>query len=358
VRTYAVRREIGVPQCGEIARVAVQTVPMPPVPSPKIRTRAWHDGELAAHDFPLAEVSDHLGRPGGLAWADLRAPDEATLAQLAAQFGFDPHAIEDALGTNERPKAMRYAGHLFLTTTAIVAGPGGQLSSARVSAFVLERGLITVRLDDTFDIDAVVRRWEDNAGLLEHGPAALVHGLLDVIVDGYFDSIESLDDQIEQIEDALFDENQKAAKDVQRKTFALRKCLVLTRRAVLPMREVVSTVMRGPTGDGQSTALVSYYTDLYDHTLRAAEWTESLRDMITSIFETNMSLSDTRMNLIMKKLTSWAAIIAVPTAVTGYYGQNVPFPGSGEWWGYLLSIGLIVVLAVILYIVFRRKDWL
>lgn len=330
----------------------------PPVSSPQIRTRAWLDGTLAAQDFPLADVSDHLGRPGGLAWADLRAPDEATLSQLAAQFGFDPHAIEDAVGEQERPKALRYAGHLFLTTTAIVAGRDGQLSSARVSAFVLERGLITVRLDDTFDIDSVVRRWEDNAGLLDHGPAALVHGLLDVIVDGYFDSIESLDDQIERIEDVLFEENQKAAKDVQRKTFALRKCLVLTRRAVLPMREVVGTVMRGPTGDGQSAALVSYYTDLYDHTLRAAEWTESLRDMITSIFETNMSLADTRMNLIMKKLTSWAAIIAVPTAITGYYGQNVPYPGFAKSWGYFLSLGLIFAIAGVLYAVFKRKDWL
>lgn len=326
--------------------------------TPQLRTRAWRDGRLEAHDFELTQLKAYLDQPDGLAWADLCAPDAATLQQLVSGFGFDEHAVEDALGPHERPKVTRYGNRLFLTTTAVVDDPTGLLGNSRVSAFVLDRGLITVRLDEAFDIDAVVRRWEENTGLLAYGPAALLHGLLDVVVDGYFASIESLDDQIEEIEDALFEESQKAAKGVQRQTFALRKCLVQTRRVVLPMREVVSTVMRSVGGSEQLSALNSYYTDLYDHTLRAAEWTESLRDMITSIFETNMSLSDTRMNLIMKKLTSWAAIIAVPTAITGYYGQNVPFPGSGEWWGYLVSIGLIAILAVILYIVFRRKDWL
>jgi magnesium transporter len=92
--------------------------------------------------------------------------------------------------------------------------------------------------------------------------------------------------------------------------------------------------------------------------LRAAEWTESLRDMITSIFETNMSLADTRMNQIMKKLTSWAAIIAVPTAITGFYGQNVPYPGFAHQGGFLTSTALIVVLSLGLYVAFKRQDWL
>jgi magnesium transporter len=101
-----------------------------------------------------------------------------------------------------------------------------------------------------------------------------------------------------------------------------------------------------------------YYEDLYDHVIRASEWTESLRDMISSIFETNMSLSDTRMNLIMKKLTAWAAIIAVPTAVTGFFGQNVPYPGFGRQSGFWFSLILMVAIASVLYITFRRKDWL
>jgi magnesium transporter len=127
---------------------------------------------------------------------------------------------------------------------------------------------------------------------------------------------------------------------------------------ILPMREVVNTVMRRATTSDHATELAPYFEDLYDHVLRVAEWTESLRDMISSIYETNMALADTRLNTIMKKLTSWAAIIAVPTAVTGYFGQNVPYPGFQTHWGFLLSIGTILALGLVLYTTFKRKEWL
>jgi magnesium transporter len=116
--------------------------------------------------------------------------------------------------------------------------------------------------------------------------------------------------------------------------------------------------MRRASLDEEAPELMPYYADLYDHVLRAAEWTESLRDMITSIFETNMSLADSRMNTIMKKLTSWAAIIAVPTAVTGWFGQNVPYPGFGKDSGFYVSVAMIVIIALALYVTFRKKDWL
>lgn len=325
----------------------------------RVRTRVWRRGRLEAEDFPLEQVSDYIADPECLVWADLCSPDDAMLGQLGEELGLDRHAIEDALGEDERPKTMRYASHLFLTASAIEhASEQMTLTTSRVSAFATERAVITIRLDAAFDIEAVVRRWDDNSDLLGFGPRALIHGLLDVIVDGYFLAVESLDDEIEQLEDVLFEENQKAAREVQRRTFALRKCLVQTRRTVLPMREVVNTVMRRATESDQENGLAPYYADLYDHTLRAAEWTETLRDMITSIFETNMSLADTRMNLIMKKLTSWAAIIAVPTAITGYFGQNIPYPGFGTTAGFWASLGTIVILAAVLYAIFRLKDWL
>jgi magnesium transporter len=186
----------------------------------------------------------------------------------------------------------------------------------------------------------------------------LLHGLLDEIVDRYFDAVQALDDSMEEIEDILFAENARAAREVSRRAFALRRSLVELRKAILPMREVVNTTMRRVTADDQAPELTPYYEDLYDHVLRASEWTESLRDMITSIFETNMSLSDTRMNLIMKKLTGWAAIIAVPTAITGFYGQNVPYPGFGHTWGFWFSSVAMVLIAVALYVTFKKKDWL
>jgi magnesium transporter len=329
------------------------------MPTAAIRTRVWRNGNLEAVDFPFEQVSDYLAEPDCLVWADLLRPDEDTVCQLAEELSLDQHAVEDALARNERPKATRYESHLFLTAYAIRSkAEGRDLQIGRVSAFSTKRGLVTVRLDDALDMDAVVERWDSNADLIKYGTRTLIHGLLDEIVDRYFDAVQTFDDQIERIEDILFDENAKSVREVSRATFQLRHALVDARRAILPMREVVNTIMRRVVSDEQAPELVPYYEDLYDHVLRAAEWTDSLRDMVTSVFETNMTLSDTRMNAIMKKLTAWAAIIAVPTAVTGYFGQNVPYPGFGHRSGFWESLVLIVVIAAALYVVFRKKDWL
>src|SRR3954454_15642213 len=324
-----------------------------------IRTRVWRNGVLEAENFPFEQVSDYLCEPDCLVWADLLQPDEALLAQLADELSLDEHAVEDAANVNERPKATRYATHLFVTTYVVRFDPHtGAVASSLISGFSTKRGFVTVRLDNALDIDAVVRRWDDNSDLIKYGPRTLIHGVLDEIVDGYFTAVESLDDEIEKIEDILFAEDAKSARQVSQTTFRLRRSLVEARRAILPMREVVNTVMRRATADDDAPELVPYYADLYDHVLRAAEWTESLRDIITSIFETNMSLSDTRMNQIMKKLTAWAAIIAVPTAVTGWFGQNVPYPGFGRHSGVYVSLWLRAVIPLPRYVTFRRKAWL
>jgi magnesium transporter len=138
----------------------------------------------------------------------------------------------------------------------------------------------------------------------------------------------------------------------------VRKDLVELRRVVLPMREVVNALLRHRRDLNAPTELDPWYDDLYDHVLRATEWTESLQQMIGTIFETNLSLQDSRLNTVVKKLTGWAAIIAVPTAITGYFGQNVPYPGFGQWWGWVLSCSIIAGLASLLYIIFKRRNWL
>jgi magnesium transporter len=322
------------------------------------RTRVWHDGQLTAKDFPLSDVSDHLADPGAVVWADLVRPDAQTLDQLAEELSLDRHAIEDAMTQHERPKAVRYESHLFVTAFAIGSVQGDSIAVSRVSAFVLPRGLVTVRLDDGFDMDAVVQEWDDNSDLIAAGPLALLHGLLDQIVDAYFDAVVAMDDRIDKLEDLLFDDRPTVSHDLQRQTFAIRKALVDLRKVTLPMREVVTTILRRVVDPDEHSVLMPYYEDLYDHTLRAAEWTDSLRDLLTSVFETSLSLSDTRMNTIMKKLTAWAAIIAVPTAITGWYGQNVPYPGFGREWGVIFSLSAILLIALSLYGIFKTKDWL
>jgi magnesium transporter len=324
-----------------------------------VRTRAWRDGKVLAEDFPFDQVSDYVDAGDCLVWADVCAPDAEVLASLADELGLDPHAVEDAAARDERPKAARYPTHTFVTTDALRREPGaGQVLATHVSVFATKRAFVTVRLDDGFDIERVVRRWDDNAELLRYGPRALMHGFLDVLVDDYFETLQGLDDEVESLEDALFDESPSTGRQVQKQTFDTRKSLARVRRAVGPMREVVNTVARRATEPDDSGELVPYFEDLYDHVLRAADWGDSLRDMIASVHETTMALADNRMNQIMKQLTAWAAIIAVPTAITGYFGQNVPYPGFGRPWGFALSTVAIVVIAAVLYRMFKRKDWL
>jgi len=316
----------------------------------------WHNGALEREDFPFHEISDYIGQEGYLVWADLSDPDAGQLQALGEELSLDPLAIEDAVAHNERPKVTRYQSHTFMTAYSLsLDGQTGELTDLRVSAFVLDRAFVTVHPQEWSDTDLVVQRWSDNSDLIKYGTRALAWGLLDVLVDTHFDVVQDLDDAIEGLEDLLFDQSPRSHQ-VQRRTFTLRKSLVHARRAVLPMREVVNTLMRR---DLELDAhLRPYFEDLYDHVLRAAEWTESLRDMVTSVFETNLSLQDARLNSIMKKLTAYTALIAIPTAVTGFYGQNVPYPGFGHHTGYLTSLALIVVLVAALVVVFKRKDWL
>jgi magnesium transporter len=346
---------------------AVQTGSVTIDTSDGIRTRLWRDGRLEVEDFPLQEISDHLQDEGALVWLDLCKPDHELLLQLAGELALDPHAVEDAVAHGERPKATRHATHTFVTVYATHLEVGGnpqlgalqsRLEISRVSAFVLPGGIVTVRSDSHFDMDLVVQRWEDNADLLKLGSGALLHGLLDVIVDGHFETIQLMDDAIESLEDGLFDER-ALTREIQQRTYRVRKELVELRRVILPMREVVNAVQRHHSeGNGQSSELDGWYADLYDHVLRASEWTESLRDMVTTVFETNLSLQDARLNTVMKKLTGWAAIIAVPTAVTGWFGQNVAYPGFGQPSGLIASTIVITTLAGTLYIAFRRRNWL
>jgi magnesium transporter len=322
------------------------------------RTRLYRAGALIAEGFPVEDISEHVRDDSAVVWLDLLDPDRQDLAVLSEEFGLHPLALEDAEHEHERTKIDRYESHLFLAAYAVrLDGATGELATSELAAFITPRALITVRKDDSMDIGAMLGHWDASGDLASQGVGFLLYGLLDHIVDGYFAAVQDLDDQIEKLEDLLFVNTKREQGEVQRRSFELRKSLVLLRRVVLPMREVVNTVLRRDlrlVGD----QLQPYYQDVYDHVLRATEWTESLRDLVTSILETNLTVQGNRMNVITKKVTSWAAIIAVPTFVTGFYGMNVPYPGFGRAVGLEVSAGTMIVMAVALYVVFKLKDWL
>ena len=326
--------------------------------NPRARTRLYRDGIRVSQDFPVADISEHLRDPASVVWLDLCRPTPADFDMANTEFGLHELAVEDAVSESQRPKLDHYATHLFLSAyTVTLDAERGRLDAHEIAVFITDQALITVRKDDRFDITPVLARWDASPDLAEHGVAFLLYGLLDYLVDGHFTAVRQLDEGIEQLEDLLFDDRPSRIETVQRRSFQLRKNLVVLRRVTLPMREVLNSLLRRDLHT-VGEAMHPYYQDVYDHVLRAAEWTESLRDLVATTVDTNLTVQANRTNLIMKKVTSWAAIIAVPTAITGFYGQNLPYPGSGTHWGVLTSVGLIAVLSVLLYLTFKRKDWL
>lgn len=390
--------------------------------------RAPRTVEINADDLAAA-----LADPTTLVWIDLLAPSARELAEVGSRAGLHSLEIEDAIAPLERPKATLHPDHVSFVTYAItpradvraamsaetaehrleatelstradhhvdhpddaeasafdavLEGDTGQafgdslFCHTRITGFVLAHALITVRSGDEFALAPVRERWADldEGGAL--GPFGLVHGLLDVIVDQYFEAVQFLDDRIEDLEDDLF-EPAGRLRNFQRRAFALRKELVALRRVILPMRDVLGSLGRrragaggasslaapggGEHGGGESRAadpralarLEALYADLQDHVLRAAEWTESLRDMISTVFETHLSLQDQRLNEVMKKLAGWAAVISVPTLVTGWFGMNVPYPGHDSVTGLAVATLLVLVPAAVLWWVLRRQGWL
>ena len=320
-------------------------------------TRAWHDGVLTAEGFELADVSDHLEDPGSMVWVDFCNPTKEVLYELAAELGLHELAVEDALSPHQRPKLDTYATHSFLTSHAVrVDVETAELVETEIDAFVNARWLITVRHDDGFSMVPVVRRWDRSPDLIGHGVQFLLYGLLDVVIDGYFDVVQQFDDYYEEVGAGLFADEPLSANE-QRNWFEMRRALVRFHRLVVPMRETVSSLMRREHST-VNDALYPYYQDVYDHVLRVNESTDSLRDLVSTIVETNISLRDYRQNQVMKRVTSWAAIIAVPTLITGWYGQNVPYPGSGETWGVVASTVLVFGGPGALYLLFKRRGWL
>jgi magnesium transporter len=323
-----------------------------------IRTRLYRDGQCLDEDFDPERISDHLADDACVVWLDLESPKPNDLALIADEFGLNPLAVEDATSGRQRPKVDHYDDHLFISLYDVTLDSRTeQLTAHELAVFAAPRYLITVRKTAGYSIDPVVERWDDNKNLAQHGVGYLLWGLLDVVVDGHFDTVQRLDDKIDGLEDLLFSPAETSTL-VQRQSYELRKSLVQVRRVVLPTREVLNALMRRESGLVDE-AMIPYYQDVYDHVLRAADSTDSLRDLVSTILETHLTIQGNRANEIMKKVTSWAAIAAVPAVITGYYGMNVlTFPRAGTDAGGFVAIGLMAAIVAGLYMMFRRWGWL
>jgi magnesium transporter len=330
-------------------------------PSCATQTRLYAAGRVVAQDFGAEAAPRMLAEhPGAVLWLDLCDPGLDDLAAVAEEFQLHALALEDAVQDHERPKLDRYAEHVFVNVYAVSVDtrPGQQppYTKTEISAFVTDRALITVRKSPG-DTAAFVERWDADADLAAAGGVAfLLHGLLDVVVDGHMAAVQRLDVAMDAVEDELLADG-GAPRPMRRHGLRLRKTVALLRRAVAPMPDLVAEAMRKDLGLVDAS-LAPYYRDVEDHAQHTVDQVEHLRDRIEGLLQADLTEQGNVLNDITRKLAAWAAVIAVPTALTGYFGQNVPYPGFGKYWGFVVSTVLLVLSAGGLYLYLKRRRWM
>jgi magnesium transporter len=319
-----------------------------------VTCRLYRSGTLAKDGFDPARVSDHLEEPDSLVWLDLEDPTDEELSMIEEEFGLHPLAVEDARHRGQRPKVDVYEKYFFLVMHGVQL-KAGELSDQEVHAFVGTNYLVTLRYAPVFDLKPVLHRWEKQQELTKEGGGFLLYALLDEIVDGYFNIVERLEDDSEEIEEQVFSE--KVPSDIQERIFLLKKQVIEFRRLVMPLREVLDLIQEEP--HVVTSALSAYYRDVADHVIRTLDFIENVRDLLSTALQAHASQVGNRLNVVMKQLTSWAGIILVPTLIAGIYGMNFGHMPELNWLlGYPFALGLMAVSAGVLYTVFKRREWL
>jgi len=305
--------------------------------------------------FDAAELARTLAEPEAVGWLDFESTDHDELCALEPLFGFHPLALEDTQNPETRPKIEEYESFLFVVTRGVNHNPGeAALDLTPLFAFLNRRVIVTVHPRPMRGITTAIERLRKHPELLREGPDRLLHHLLDQVVDHYFPIVDELEDRIEALEDAVF---ARPRPGLLEQIFDARKQVVLLRRSLGPLREVVANLMSGvPYIDAE---LRPFFRDVYDHVLRILDDLETNRDILTGLLESYLSQVSNRINEVMKRLTVLAAIGLPFTVVSGYFGMNFKvMPWIETPWGVVAATGLMVGLSAGLFGFFRWREWL
>jgi magnesium transporter len=323
-----------------------------------ITTRAY--GTQAADveaGVDIEAVSDLMASACELVWIDLDSPEPKVLEQLADELGLHHLSVEDALDEHQRDKYVHFEHHVFLVAHAIgLDVTQATLRSTEVDAFVGDRWIVTVHHGGGDFIERVAHRFDKARELGGRSVGFVMYAVLDVISDGYFEAIDAFERYYDEVADRVFGER-TIEPDKHRQWFEMRKALNEFDRIIGPLSEALDTVVSQDL-DRFPDSAAPYLRDVAGELARASVEVDSLRELVNHIVDANLVLRDYHQNVVMKKVTSWAAIIAVPTLVTGWYGMNVPYPGSGETWGVVTSSAVAITCSVSLYALLRSKKWL
>jgi magnesium transporter len=303
----------------------------------------------------LQETYEVLRQLHGVAWIDLYKPTRQEFESVAQELELPPRVVEDAINTQQRPKLARYGDSLFVVLkTARYLDEPEKIEFSEVHVLVGKDFIVTVRYEELPALEEVRRRLEGDPELLRQGPEAILHEIMDQIVDDYEPVLEGLGTDIEEVEGEVFGGNARASQRI----YELSRELVQFQRAISPLARALERIAQSG-GNDIDPEVRSYLRDLHDRVLRVKEPTEGFRDMLSDILVVNLTLISVRQNDQTKKISAWAAILIVPTLIAGIYGMNFDYMPELHWaFGYPFALALMVSISVGLYALFRHIDWL
>jgi magnesium transporter len=306
-------------------------------------------------DIPIEEAGEWAGRDGHVVWIGLLEPSRELLLRVQAQFNLHDLAIEDAEHPHQRPKLEQYGDALFIVART------AQLIERRVTfgethLFVGKGYIVSVRHGPSTSYATVREHWESCPHSLAKGEDFVLYAILDFIIDNYMPVLEQLEYEVEEIEDKVL-VKPMTGSEIER-LYMMRRDLLRLRNAALPLVEVCRRLTSSDLPQIQA-AMHPLFRDVSDHIRTVQEKIDSLREVLAFAFEASLLVGQSQETAISKKLASWAAILAVPTALAGIYGMNFnDMPELRMEYGYPMVLTAIIATCSFLYWRFRKNGWL
>lgn len=316
--------------------------------------RGWEDVTDLSVISQLCELS------GERVWAeaDISSLDQRDIATIAGEFGLHALAVEDATSAKERPKLEEYDKHLFVVVHELEE-IDGQLEPIQVACFVGTRYVLALHAGAASIMDETRRRLRATAEDVWGGSAFLMHTLLDTIVDDYQAIADGVEADIERLEEMVLEDPRAPA---QTTLYTVKQRLARFRRYVLPVARMLGNVtekgMFAPSIAAADKHFGAYFRDIHDHTLRIADQIRNVEDLADAMIDLVRVEATNAQNEVTKRLTGWAAIIAVPTYIASVYGMNYRLVPGHEVAGFWFALSLMATSAIALYVYFKKRGWL
>ncbi|MFJ9735281.1 magnesium and cobalt transport protein CorA [Streptomyces sp. NPDC101169] len=335
-----------------------------PLGSSVVNCVTYQDGVRVPGCSDLVDAVAKVRKSGeGFVWLGLHEPTDSEFTDVARLFDLHPLAVEDAVEAHQRPKLERYAETLFtvfktvcyveheqLTATSEVVGTG------EIMVFVGEDFVITVRHGRHGSLGPLREELEADPAQLAKGPAAVLHAIADHVVDEYLNVTDAVQADIDQVETDVFSEG--GARADPGRIYQLKRELLELKRAVVPLGRPVEDLATRPIR-AVPPEIQAYFRDVSDHLMRAKEQIAAFDELLNSILQAHLAQVTVAQNEDMRKITAWAAVVAVPTMVCGVYGMNFDHMPELRWrFGYPLVMGVTALACLVLYRGFRRNGWL